>query len=244
MVMRLESKLRFWLSSVEKLRTKQAGDDEQRDGAGDFGGDKEMAGALAFASGGDAGGTGLHGRQGIDAHGAQGGQQAEEERGEDRESGGGEEDGPTDVDAAEARQILRCGCDKEADAGEGEQDAECASDEGEDEGVSESGPDEAVASRAESGADGEFALAGNGAGELQVGEVDAADEQDGSDGGEEQPERSADVSGDVDDEWNDQHGGIGGEVASLVEGGLDGGQLGLRVLRETPTRRRPIAMKL
>ena len=208
----------------------QAGNDKEGDGAGDFSGDEEIAGALAFASAGDAGGAGLHGGLRIDAHGAEGGQQSEEDGSEDGESGSGEEDGPGNVDGAEARETLGRGGDEEPDADEREQDAEGASDEGEDEGVSKSGADEAIAASAEGSADGEFALAGDGAGELQVGEIDAADEQNGADGGKEEPERGADVSRDVDDEGNDKHGGMGGEVARLIEGGLDGGQLGLGLL--------------
>ena len=38
------------------------------------------------------------------------------------------------------------------------------------------------------------------------------------------------MAGDVNDEGNDQDGGIGGEVTGLVEGRLNGGELGLRLL--------------
>jgi len=111
----------------------QAGDDEERDGAGDLGGDEEMAGALTFASAGDAGGAGLQRRLRIDAHRAQSREQSEEKRGEDGEAGGGEEHGPRDVNVVDAGEALRrCG-NEHLDTGEGEENAERATDEGEDE---------------------------------------------------------------------------------------------------------------
>jgi hypothetical protein len=72
----------------------QAGDDEEGDGAGYFGGDEEMTGALAFSPAGNTGGAGLEGGLRIDAHRAERGQQAEEEGGKDGERGGSKEHGP------------------------------------------------------------------------------------------------------------------------------------------------------
>jgi hypothetical protein len=143
------------------------------------------------------------------------------------------EDRPGDMHGADARQALRCGGDEHLNAGEGKQDAESAADEREDERVGKSRADEAVARCAQSGPHREFPLAGDGASQLQVGEVDAADEQDGSHSSQQQPEPGADLAGHFGDEWEDEDGGIGREVVSLVECGLQRGQA-----RFEPARRR------
>ena len=131
---------------------------------------------------------------------------------------------------ADARQALRSGGDEHLNAGEGKQDAESAADKREDERVGKSRADEAVARCAQSGPNREFPLAGDGASQLQVGEVDAADEQDGSHSSQQQPEPGADLAGHFGDEWEDEDGGIGREVVSLVECGLQRGQLRLCLL--------------
>ena len=66
---------------------------------------------------------------------------------------------------------------------DGEHEAEEGSGAGEDEAFGEELADDAAAAGAESAAHGELLGARGGAGEQEVGEIDAGDEQDGADGG-------------------------------------------------------------
>src|ERR1700743_1716721 len=81
------------------------------------------------------------------------------------------------------------------DGGDGE--AEKAATDSEDQAFSEALADEAAPAGAEPDAHGESALARDGAGEEQAGDVDAGDEKDEANRREKQPERGADVADNV-----------------------------------------------
>ncbi len=75
----------------------------------------------------------------------------------------------------------------------GEQQAENATGDGEDERFCKVLADEAPATAAECGADGEIFLSSGGTGDEQVGDVEAGDEQDADGGGEQGVERRSEV---------------------------------------------------
>ena len=70
-----------------------------------------------------------------------------------------------------------------------DRESEKAAADAEDGAFGEALADEAAASCAESYAHGEFAFTRDGASEQQAGDIDAGDEEDEGDGGEEQPQR-------------------------------------------------------
>src|ERR1700761_1850448 len=79
----------------------------------------------------------------------------------------------------------------------GEAETEDGTCTGEDKAFEEELADDAGTAGAESTADGELFGAGGGAREQQVGEIDACDEQDGSDGAPEDDKRAAEAAADV-----------------------------------------------
>ena len=114
----------------------------------------------------------------------------------------GDEDGPAEgsaVDVQRAEEGERDGAlmGEPLHESEGEQEAEDCACAGEDQAFSEQLAHDASAAGAESAAHGEFLGAGGGAGEQQVGEIDAGDEQDGADGGPEDDQRPAQFAADV-----------------------------------------------
>ena len=99
----------------------------------------------------------------------------------------------------------------------GEQQAEHAAGDGEDERFGEVLADEPPAAAAECGADGEIFLPCGGAGDEQIGDVEAGDEQDADGGGEQCVERRSEVF----------YGGV--EQRAADGAGVDGG-FGMREL--------------
>src|SRR4051794_32034116 len=77
--------------------------------------------------------------------------------------------------------------------GEGEEQSESTAKGGKNEGFGEVLADEAPAAAAERGADGEVLLPRGGAGDEQVGDVEAGDEQNADGGGEQRVERRSEV---------------------------------------------------
>src|SRR6185312_16436988 len=107
-------------------------------------------------------------------------------------------------------------------------DAECPSGKAEHGTFGETLPHEAAEFGAEGDAHGEFALAGDGAGEHEAGDVDTGDQQDKSNRDEEKPERRSDSADEFKAERTHQHPqvGIGGGKFTRETVG-DGVELGL-----------------
>ncbi len=148
------------------------------------------------------------------ARGGEGGCEAEEKCGEERDAEGEEQDGQIrrgshgDVVVALAEEG-----DEGAGGGEGDAESEEAAGEGEEEGFDEALADDACAAGAEGEASGDFALAGGGAGEEEVGEVGAGDEKNENDDSHEDLERVAVLAAQGGDALR---GGDRGTVARLI----------------------------
>ena len=97
----------------------------------------------------------------------------------------------------EARNVGRHEREEKAHAGECERDSGGSAEEGEKEALGETGHDELTFACAEGGADGGFTFRGDGAGELEIGKIDAGDEEHADDGGKHEPECATDAGGDV-----------------------------------------------
>jgi GNAT superfamily N-acetyltransferase len=181
-VLGLESEID--VEDFEEAAQQQAGADEQHAGESDFGDDEDGAEALMLAALAGAGAGVLERLLQVAGGHAEAGDEAEEDGGEDGDEDGPAESGAVDVQRAEQRQ--GDGSLMASQAREWRRDQpQDGSRAGEDEAFGEQLAHDAGAAGAESGAHGELLGAGGGAGEKQVGEVDAGDEQDAADSGPE-----------------------------------------------------------
>ncbi len=144
--------------------------------------------------------------------------QPECESGQDREGEREEDHPPVDGDALEARQSVRHRGEQEAGAPRGERQTGGASGQSQHDAFREGLPHEPPARSAKGCAHGELPAAGPRAGEQQVGEVGARDQEDHADGAGQDPQGTLGVADDVVEKRHE----VGGEALVLV--GVRGGE--------------------
>ena len=130
----------------------------------------------------------------VDADRRQGGGEAEEDAGGYRNQECKGEHGAVDADFLEARDVARVHAADDEEAGLGHQQAENAAEDSDQDAFGEELADEAGPAGAEGGADGDFFLASGGAGEQEVGDVGAGDEQHEADRAEQHEHGAADIA--------------------------------------------------
>ena len=164
--------------------------DQQHHGDGDLGDDHQALHGEALAAAGASALAGLERADRVDAGGAHRGKGAKDDAGEPRDRGGEEQHAPVGDDG-EMNRILAGVERRNQQAAQGlrERDAERRSAEGKQAALDEQLRGDAAARCSEGHADGHLALAGAGAGEHQVGQVGAGDEQDQSGDGEQELKR-------------------------------------------------------
>lgn len=177
----------------------------------------------------------LEGGVEIDAGGAEGGDEAEEEAAGDRDGGEVGEDGVVDFEKDPVGLAdIACGEVEGVDADGGEAETEEAAEAAKENAFDEELTDKLEAGGADGGTDGDVAGAGDGAGEHHVGDVGAGDEQHEEDGAEHHQENRANLvavvglvkraneRGEIlvgDGEFGGEAAGDDGEVgAGLLEG--------------------------
>src|SRR5437868_10324615 len=160
----------------------EAGADEQHEGKSYFDDDEGGAGFAGAAVGVGAAEALLKGFVDVAFGHAPGGEEAREDAGCDGEGEGEGEDGGVEADVADAGQFVGEEFDEQLYAVVGGDEAEGASADGDDEGFAEKLLDDARAGCAHGGADGDLFAPGEGAGEDEVGDIGAGDEEDESDG--------------------------------------------------------------
>ena len=122
------------------------------------------------------------------------GRQAEGDAGGDADGEGEEQHLPIDADFGDARDAAGIGGDQQAESAEGQQNAEDGAGEGEQDAFDDELLKEASQSGADGGAHGDFAAAGFGARQQEVGDVDAGNEEDEADRAEQHEHGAADAS--------------------------------------------------
>ncbi len=142
---------------------------------------------------------------------AEAGREAEEHGSADGDDEGPEKRGGVDVDVVEQRQRERGLMLQPRRDGEGQRKAEERTDSGEQEAFGKQLANDAAAAGAERAAECELLAARGGTCEQQVGEIDADDEQDESDGGPEDDKRTMELAADVLLEWC----GVGGVALAV-----------------------------
>ena len=168
-----------------------AGAAEQHEGERDLGHDERMAHVMVAAAGGGAARLGLERAHDVGARGQPGRHDAEDDAGERRGGDGQQEHLRADRQLQLARPAAGVadddvGLEQAVDPQRDEQ-AEAAADRGKKDALDELLADEAGARGAERGADGEVAHRDGGAGELEIGQVGAGDQQHKSREAEQHP---------------------------------------------------------
>ena len=136
----------------------------------------------------------------VGARGADGGRQAEENAGEQRDAEGEEQHAPVEPDGGSAfankGQVGGADGEQGANADVADKKAEDASAEREHEALGEQLANDADAAGTHGSADGELPLAAGGTHEQQIGDVGAGDEQDEAHSSEQNEQRGAGVGND------------------------------------------------
>ena len=179
----------------DQAAEEEAGGGEQQDGERDLA-DDEAAGERVAGGRGAAAVAERWGERtvGFEAGGAQGGQDAEEQDGEDGNQQGKGENGQVgrEVDG-DQRWAGRGQVEEHGGGAPGEGDSEERAEDGQEGGLGEELEDDAGAGRSEGHADGHFTGAGDAPGEEHVGDVGAGDEQDQGDDGHQDLEREGEI---------------------------------------------------
>ena len=179
---------------VPEAAEHEAGSDEQDEGERDLDDHEGGAGFAGSAVGVGAAEALLEGFVDVAFGHAPGGEEAREDAGRDGEGEGEGEDGAVEADVAHAGQLVGEELDEELDAVVGGDEAERASAEGDDQGFAEQLLDDARAGCAHGGADGDLFAAREGAGEDEVGDVGAGDEEHEGYGAEHHEESGTNVA--------------------------------------------------
>src|SRR5262249_32836247 len=116
--------------------------------------------------------------------------------GEDRKEKGEGEDGGVDRGVLDTRQVGGLQEHEEADARESDQQTEHATQKREDNALGDDLADKAADGSAESGTNGDFAASRGRACKLKTGEINAGDEQNDCNSGEDEKEFEADIAHD------------------------------------------------
>ena len=172
----------------------EAGTDQKDQGERQFGGDEEGAEAIGGDGAGGASDSGFQGVvKGRGAH-VNDGRQAEGDAGGHTDGQGEEQHLPIDADFGDAGDAAGIGGDQQAESAEGQEDAEDRAGEGEQDAFDDELLKEASQPGADGSADGDFAAAGFGARQQEVGHIDAGDEQNEANRAEEHEHGAADAS--------------------------------------------------
>ena len=179
-------------AGIEGRKAKQraaehSGGNEQDERESDFGDDEDAV--QAARASGDGAAADANRAFEISNGNAEGGSEAEEKTAGERNTDGEKEHACVEMNFFGAREAAGPERDEGVNSDGGNSESEKAAADAEDGAFGEALADEASAAGAESDAHGEFAFTGDGAREEQAGDIDAGDEEDEADGGEEQPER-------------------------------------------------------
>ena len=169
--------------SAQDALHQERGADQETDGERGLGDHQDAAEALALGEAADGGGE-------------ERGNEAEEERGQERHTGGEGGDARVEADLGEARKVRRAVGAQQIDTPEGDPDGGRAGEGREQQVLGEELAEDPAAAGADGGSDGELALAGAVAGEEEVGDVHAGDQDDEADRAEEDPQHRPDAADD------------------------------------------------
>ena len=184
----------------------EAGTDQKDQGERQFGSDEEGAEAIGGDGSGGASDGGLQRVvQGRGAH-VNDGRQAEGDAGGHTDGESEEQHLPIDADFGDAGDAAGIGGDQQAESAEGQQNAEDGAGEGEQDAFDDELLKEASQPGADGSADGDFAAAGFGARQQEVGHIDAGDEENEANRAEEHEHRAAYTSDDLFLEAGDHDG--------------------------------------
>ena len=176
-------------AEVNEAAQEESGADHENQGESDLG-DDEPSGKETLCARGAGSATILEGVGEMEARGAEGGDGAEEDGGGDGESEGEAEQAKIEADIErESFEAAGDHAEQQPVGGSGEGDAERAADQGEDQALGKELPDDARAPRTERLANSKFACACGRAGEQEIGDVGAGDEQDQRNDGHEDLQR-------------------------------------------------------
>ncbi len=191
--LQFEAELR--VLKVPERMEEQAGTDEQQRGKRNFADDEPVTETIAAGAGAESSGSGLEDGLRIGADDEKRGEERREQGGDGGDSGEGGENGPMHGDRVGAGDGAGGEFVDEAESALGEGQAANAAEQAEDTAFGEHLADEPGAAGAESNADTELLLAAESAGEQEIGDVGASDEEDEREGGYKRVERGADRSG-------------------------------------------------
>jgi hypothetical protein len=134
-----------------------------------------------------------------------------QECGQERHQAGEESHRRVEARLGQPRHVRRPQGGDASEAPDGEQDPGCPSRHGQEEALDHELPDDPTSPGAERREDRQLVPPGRAAGQEQVGDVDAADEQHGPDRGQQEPESARQVR--TDDPLAERHGCQGGALA-------------------------------
>ncbi len=205
----------------------EGGAREQDHGEGELADDEAVAEALMAAISGGAAPSALERPVQIEPQGEEGGSDAEDEDGKETGTQRPAEHAPVDGEHEALIECRRPVVPQPVVGPHGEVDGEDAAGQGQEQGLDDEGTQQPGARGAEGGAHGEFAGAGHGAGEEQVRQVGAGDEQhQGAQTDQHAQDARPVVGGHGDGEGKSAPG------ASRVGGGILGGQMAAEAREE------------